>query len=285
MTSADSLFDFERPPDSYAVMGNPIAHSKSPQIHALFARQTRQRMTYTAILVEPGGLAQAVGNFCASGGKGLNITVPFKQDAFRLADERSARAQLAGAVNTLLHREDGTLYGDNTDGAGLVRDICQNHAGMVRDRRILLLGAGGASRGVIGPLLDERPSQLTIANRTADKAEILADEFSALGNIRGRGFPQLGGNTFDFIINATSASLKGETLSLPEGLLAGNGWCYDMMYAREPTPFLRWAALQDAAMMLDGLGMLVEQAAEAFYLWRGVRPDTGPVIAQLRRDL
>ncbi len=280
-----SLFDFDAPPDRYAVMGNPIAHSKSPLIHAAFARQTGQRMVYEAIQVDEGGFPQAVGNFQASGGKGLNITVPFKREAWELADERSGRAEAAGAVNTYLFRPDGGIYGDNTDGVGLVRDLGGNHGAVICGRRLLVLGAGGAVRGVLGPLLAERPAVLVIANRTVHRAEALAAAFAGEGPVTGCGFDDLAGERFDLVINGTAASLRGEALPLPPDILAPGAWCYDMMYGSEPTPFLRWAAAQGAAHCLDGLGMLVEQAAESFFLWRGVRPETAPVIAMLRTSL
>jgi shikimate dehydrogenase len=280
-----SLFDFDTKPDAYAVMGNPISHSKSPRIHAAFAQQTGQRITYTAIQVDPGGFPQAVGNFFASGGKGLNVTVPFKQEAWALAVTRGAEAELAGAVNTLLLDSDGALVGRNTDGIGLVRDICDNHGGRIGGQRVLLIGAGGAARGVLEPLLAQKPSHIVIANRTPDRAHELAKIFAALGNIAGAGFDDLRGQTFDLIINASAASLHGEVPPLPDDVLATNGWCYDMMYGAEPTPFVRWGLAHGAAQSLDGLGMLVEQAAESFTLWRGVRPDTRPVLALLRGAL
>ncbi len=280
-----SLFDFDAPPDRYAVMGNPVAHSMSPQIHAAFARQTGQRMVYEAIQVDVGGFPQAVGNFQASGGKGLNITVPFKREAWALAEERSARAEEAGAVNTMMFRPDGAIYGDNTDGVGLVRDLVHNHGAQIAGRRLLILGAGGAVRGVLGPLLAQRPAELVIANRTLYKAEELAAEFAGAVPIAACSFDDLAGQCFDLVINGTAASLQGAVLPLPDGILAPGAWCYDMMYGAEPTPFLRWAQQQGAAHCLDGLGMLVEQAAESFLLWRGVRPETAPVIAMLRASL
>lgn len=278
-------FDFGPELDRYAVMGNPIAHSKSPQIHAAFAEQTGQRLEYSAILVERGGLPQAIGNFHANGGKGLNITVPFKEEAWQLAEQMSERARLAGAVNTLKFDSDGQLYGDNTDGAGLVSDILANHQGQLHGARVLLLGAGGAARGVLAPLLNEGPERLVIANRTSDRATALAQEFKPLGKLVGCGFNDLDGQGFDLIINATSASLSGELPPLPDDIIAEGGWCYDMMYAAEPTVFLRWAQSHGAENCLDGLGMLVEQAAESFHLWRGVRPQTQAVIAMLRQAM
>ncbi len=272
--------------DHYAVMGNPIAHSKSPQIHALFARQTGQNLVYTAILVEQGRFAEAVSAFVEEGGgKGLNITVPFKREAWELAEERSARAERAGAVNTLLFRADGTSYGDNTDGVGLVRDLRANHGVEIANRRVLLLGAGGAVRGVLGPLLEEHPAQLVIANRTADKAIALAKELTDFGPVCGCGYQDIDAQRFDLIINGTAASLKGEVPPLPATVLSEGCWCYDMMYGAEPTPFMLWAMQHGARKALDGLGMLVEQAAEAFFLWRGVRPETMPVIEELRKQI
>lgn len=272
--------------DLYAVMGNPIAHSKSPRIHSQFAADSDQRLTYRAILVEQGQFPAAVAAFRERGGSGLNVTVPFKEEAWALANRRSARAERAGAVNTLQFETDGAIFGDNTDGVGLVADLTANHGVEVRGARVLLLGAGGAVRGVLGPLLDEAPAELLIANRTVARAETLAELFADSGvPIAACGFDELAGRQFDLVINGTSASLKGELPPLPDGLLAVGATCYDMMYGSEPTPFLRWAAQHGAAHRLDGLGMLVEQAAEAFALWRGVRPATGPVIAALRREM
>lgn len=268
--------------DRYAVMGNPIGHSKSPQIHARFAAQTGQSLSYEAILVEAGDFPAAVARFRAAGGRGLNVTVPFKQEAWALAARRSPRAERAGAVNTLRFEEDGNLYGDNTDGVGLVRDLKDNHGAQLTGKRLLVLGAGGAVRGVLAPLLAEQPALLVIANRTVATAEALAQAFADLGAVRGCGFAALAGEQFDVVINGTAASLQGEVPPLPEGILAAEAVCYDMMYGKEPTPFMRWAGAAGAGKMLDGLGMLVEQAAESFYLWRGVRPATAPVIAALR---
>ncbi|HEY5602088.1 MAG TPA: shikimate dehydrogenase [Gammaproteobacteria bacterium] len=276
------LFDFDRAPDEYAVMGNPIAHSKSPQIHAMFAEQTRQNIRYRAIQVDPGGLAQAVGNFFASGGKGLNITVPFKQDAWHLANELSDTAHLAGAVNTLKPSADGGLFGDNTDGIGLVRDLVQNLGVTLEDKKLLLVGAGGAARGVIAPLLEREPRQLTIVNRTMDRAHELVQHFAGIGRLDAKSFSALDGEHFDVVINATSASLQGDLPPLPVSTLIHAQLVYDMMYGREPTLFLQWAGRQGSADVSDGLGMLVEQAAESFFIWRSVKPDTAPVIQRLR---
>ncbi|CDH47594.1 shikimate dehydrogenase [Candidatus Contendibacter odensensis] len=267
--------------DQYAVMGNPIAHSKSPHIHALFAAQTGQSLEYRAIRVEPGGFAAAARAFRAAGGKGLNVTVPFKPDAWVFADLLSARAERAGAVNTLIFDSTG-VRGDNTDGPGLVRDLTVNHGYALAGRRILLLGAGGAARGVLQPLLLEQPAQLVIANRTAGKALELSLRFGDLGRVSGCGFAELAGRQFDLIINATSAGLSDAVPLLPEGVLAADGWCYDLMYRSEPTAFVRWGKEQGAARSLDGWGMLVEQAAQSFYLWRGIWPETRPVIENCR---
>lgn len=271
--------------DRYAVMGNPIAHSKSPKIHALFARQTQQQLSYEALLVPLDGFAAAVAEFRASGGKGLNITVPFKQEAWALQSEQTRRAQRAGAVNTLCFRDDGSVFADTTDGVGLVRDLTRNHGIEIANKRTLILGAGGAVRGVLEPILAERPATVVIANRTASKAHELARLFGDLGSISGCGFEELAGQEFDVVINGTAASLEGEVLPLPDDLLASNACCYDMMYGAKPTPFQLWATAHGAAHSLDGLGMLVEQAAESFTIWRGVRPETAAVIVALRHSL
>lgn len=262
-------------------MGNPIGHSKSPLIHTLFAEQTGQALSYEAILVPLGGFADAVDRFRVEGGKGLNITVPFKQDAWQLATERSTRAERAGAVNTL-SIDHARLVGDNTDGVGLVRDLAVNHKVAIKNRRVLLLGAGGAARGVISPLLELAPKNITIANRTPGKALDLARLFEDLGDIQGCGFPDLAGKTCDIVINATAAGLDGRVPELPEGIIGSSTVCYDMMYCNEPTAFVRYAQRQGATRAIDGLGMLVEQAAESFFIWRGVRPDTAPVMRALR---
>lgn len=281
---SDDLFDFGKKVDDYAVMGNPISHSKSPSIHTLFAEQTGQSILYTAIHVDPGGFNQAVGNFAAAGGKGLNITVPFKQEAWALANTRSERAERAGAVNTL-KIEQGQLFGDNTDGVGLVNDLTINHNIELKNKNILLMGAGGAARGVLIPLLKQNPRSLFVANRTPDKAKDLAEDFSDAGNVQGGGYEHLPDKKFDVVINATAASLQGDLPPLPDTLLNDNASCYDMMYAATPTPFMQWATRHKAAKVLDGLGMLVEQAAESFYLWRGVKPETKAVIEDLRKEL
>ncbi|MCO6412892.1 MAG: shikimate dehydrogenase [Thiogranum sp.] len=267
--------------DRYAVMGNPVAHSRSPEIHRLFAEQTGQIIDYRAILVETGRFPEAVADFFSAGGKGLNVTVPFKQEAWRLADRLSDGALRAGAVNTLA-LTDGALYGDNTDGIGLVRDLTRNLEIGLGGRQILVLGAGGAARGVLAPLLEHRPKLLVIANRTADRARELAEQFADLGDIQGSGFEALKDLSFDLVINATSASLSGQVPQLPPGVIKSGSCCYDMVYAAEPTAFMRYALAQGAHQAFDGLGMLVEQAAASFQLWRGIMPQTRPVIRALR---
>ena len=271
--------------DRYAVFGNPISHSKSPQIHTLFAEQMGQPLIYTAELAEVDDFEQRVREFVANNGKGLNITVPFKQQAWQLANHRSARAERAGAVNTLVVEADGRLFGENTDGIGLVRDLTENHQIELKGKRILIIGAGGAVRGVIEPLLNEHPTELVIANRTVTKAIQLAIDFADLGKISGCGFEDLEGEAFDVVINGTSASLQGDLPPLPDHLFNANACAYDMMYAAKPTVFMQWASEHGAAKVFDGLGMLVEQAAEAFTLWRGGLPETKPVIDAIRDSL
>lgn len=269
--------------DRYCVFGNPIAHSKSPRIHARFAELTGEPVVYEARLAPLDGFAAAVEAFLAEGGKGCNVTVPFKEEAWRLATVRSERAQKAGAVNTLLLDREGRLCGDNTDGTGLVRDLLQNAGIALAGKRLLLLGAGGAVRGVLGPLLAECPREIVIANRTVEKAAALASLFAGDGAVSARAFAEVAGS-FDVVVNGTSASLQGELPPLPRGVFAPGALAYDMMYGAEPTVFLRWAAAEGARTR-DGLGMLVEQAAEAFRLWRGVTPPTAPVLAALRDEL
>jgi len=271
--------------DKYAVFGNPIKHSKSPQIHAIFAEQCAQAMQYRAVRVELGGFSKAAGNFFAEGGSGLNITVPFKRDAYDFSQQLSDRARRAGAVNTLTLKADGSIEGDNTDGIGLVRDMVANLGWAIQGLRILVLGAGGAVRGVLEPLLRERPRELLIVNRTAERAGQLAEEFSDITAIDGGGYELIGERQFDLIINASSAGLSGEMPDLPSSLLTERSCCYDMVYGAEPTPFMRWAAHHAAWAVSDGIGMLVEQAAQSFYIWRNVRPETRPVIHQLREAM
>ena len=270
--------------DRYAVIGNPVAHSKSPRIHAEFARQTGETLVYERLHAELADFERAVQRFREEGGRGLNVTVPFKHRAFELAARRSTRAEDAGAVNTLSF--DGEeIAGDNTDGVGLVRDLVNNLGCPIAGRRVLLMGAGGASYGVAGPLLGERPASLTIVNRTADKAVALAQRFAGAHAglpIDGAGYEEVEGRSFDVIVNATSAGLSGELPALGKSAFAPGALAYDMMYGRS-TPFLDLAA-SAGARAADGLGMLVEQAAQSFAIWRGVRPQTAPVIALLRGE-
>ena len=268
----------------YAVFGNPIAHSKSPVLHRLFAEQTAQSMQYDTLLAPLDDFAGCASAFFQQG-RGANVTVPFKEDAYRLANSLTPRAQRAGAVNTLSKLADGTLLGDNTDGAGLVRDLTVNAGFSLKGKRILVLGAGGAVRGALEPLLAEKPASVTIANRTVEKAEVLAELFSDLGPVAASGFDWLR-EPVDLIINATSASLAGELPPIASSLIEpGKTLCYDMMYGKQQTPFCAWAIEHGAGQVMDGLGMLAEQAGEAFFLWRGVRPDTAPALAELRRLL
>ena len=269
--------------DNYAVMGNPVAHSKSPQIHAAFAEQSNQIIFYQAIQVDDGKFQAVVKEFQAQGGKGLNITVPFKGEAWEVSEGRSNRAERALAVNTISFDDAGKIIGDNTDGIGLIRDLTINQGIAIKDKDILILGAGGAVRGILDPLLDEHPDRVVIANRTVIRAEKLVDIFSDHGDISACGFDELAGSSFDIVINGTSASLQGEVPSLPDGLLNDNACCYDMMYSMSDTPFVSWAKAHGASKATDGLGMLVEQAAESFFIWRGVRPETGSVIKLLGR--
>ena len=270
--------------DRYAVFGSPIKHSKSPRIHQLFAQQTSQQLSYTAEQVLPEDFTSAVGKFFGLGGKGLNCTVPLKELAWKLAENRTQRAELSKAVNTLAIQPDGVIAGDNTDGVGLINDLLNNHAIQLKDIDILILGAGGASRGIIAPILEQSPAKLVVANRTVAKAIQLASEFTVIAPVSGCGFNDLEGAKFDLIVNATSASLSDQLPPLPDSLLAADGNCYDLAYANQATAFVRWGVEHDAEKSLDGLGMLVEQAAEAFYLWRKVRPQTEPVIRLLESE-
>ncbi len=269
--------------DRYAVFGNPIGHSKSPEIHNQFAAQTGQSLIYTAELVELDQFSEAVAAFADNNGKGLNITVPFKQEAWQLATERSPRAERAGAVNTLVINNG--LFGDNTDGVGLVRDLVDNHNININHQHILIVGAGGAVRGVIESILELKPTELVIANRTVEKSFQLAEDFSDLGNISGCSLEALEGRHFDIVINGTSASLHSELPPLPDTLFNENACAYDLMYSASATLFMEWAKQNGAAHVYDGLGMLVEQAAESFRLWRGVMPETRPVIQSIRESL
>lgn len=274
--------------DRYAVIGSPIGHSLSPRIHALFAEQCDQALEYTAVEVKPDEFFHSVNRLVDEGFNGLNVTVPLKEPAWEMADECNRHANRAKAVNTLIFESDGRRLGANTDGPGLVRDLTVNHGQELADRAVLMLGAGGAARGVLMPLLNSRPRSLVLANRTVGKAETLAGEFEDIGRVETCGFESLdryADEPFDLIINATSAGLSGELPPLPDNILRPGGITYDMMYAAEPTAFVEWGRRHGAGSALDGLGMLVEQAAESFSLWRGVRPDTAPVITALNREL
>ena len=268
--------------DNYAVIGNPIAHSLSPRIHGLFAEQTGEGLTYRAILSRPGEFTGDVEAFRQTGGRGLNVTLPFKEQAWEYATHSSARADRVQAVNLLCFDADGGVYGDSTDGVGLVRDLGANGV-QVTHKRVLLVGAGGAVRSVLGNLLDEQPASVTIINRTVSRAHRLLELFPEDGGVLSvQGFDEPVAGPCDLVINGTSAGLVGQPLPLPDGILAPGACCYDMSYGKAARLFLDWAAGNGAAKRLDGLGMLVEQAAESFHLWRGVRPETKPVIDALR---
>lgn len=269
--------------DQYAVFGNPIAHSKSPRLQMAFAEQTQQTINYTAQCVEEKNFSVTANAFFSQGGKGLNITVPFKLDAWEYADELTARAQRAGAVNTLIKKEQ-KIIGDNTDGFGLLTDIRDILKWPIADTRVAILGAGGAVRGILEPLLSAGVREIVIANRTVEKAMQLAKDFSDLGKISGCEFSALTGH-FDLIINGTSASLQGQLPPLPEYFFHEKSYCYDMMYGKEPTVFMKAALDNGVKNISDGLGMLVCQGAESFYQWRGVRPDPKPVITTIRAEL
>ncbi len=269
--------------DRYAVFGNPIGHSKSPFIHTLFARQTNQSLTYTAECAPVGGFIEAVTAFFAEDGKGCNVTLPFKEEAYQFASRLTERAQLAGAVNTLKKLDDGEIIGDNTDGAGLVQDLLQ-HQVVLEGARILIIGAGGAARGVIPPLLAQKPASLTITNRTFTKAVALAELFSAYGAVTAKEMNAIS-QEYDVIINSTSASLSGELPNISPVIFAPNSTSYDMMYGCGDTKFNLWAKEHGAAQVYDGLGMLVGQASESFMLWRGLRPGTKQILRELRKNL
>ncbi len=268
-------------PDRYGVMGYPVSHSRSPVIHRLFAMQTHQELRYELLQVAPEKLETAIGQFGRTGGKGLNITLPHKAAVTRLVDQLSERAASAGAVNTLKFEDDG-IYGDNTDGIGLMRDLSHNLGIDLEGSSILILGAGGSTRGILGPLLEAEPNRILIANRTLSRASELVGRFSGQGNVAACRFSDVDATTpFDLVINATSAGVKGETPPYPSAAVTSRTICYDLSYGHSATPFSAWAAERGAARALMGWGMLVEQAAESFYLWRGVRPDTSTVLRQM----
>ena len=267
--------------DRYGVMGYPVSHSRSPVIHRLFALQTNQHIQYELLQVSPDKLETAVRQFQRTGGKGLNVTVPHKSEVAKLCDQLSEPASTAGAVNTLSFRE-SEIHGDNTDGIGLLRDLAINQGVTLEGANILILGAGGATRGIVGPLHEMQPSSLRIANRTIDKAQALAEHFSHSGPVSACRFNMVPvSEDYDLIINATSAGVRGETPPYPEAALSERTFCYDLSYGLKPTPFSVWAREHGAARSVMGWGMLVEQAAESFHIWRGVRPDTAPVLKQM----
>jgi len=269
-------------PDRYGVMGYPVSHSRSPVIHRLFALQTGENIQYELLQVTPDKLEAAVRQFQRTGGKGLNITVPHKSEVVKLCDHLSERAATAGAVNTLTFRE-GEIHGENTDGIGLLRDLALNHTFSIDNANILILGAGGATRGIVGPLLEMQPASLCIANRTLDKAEALVEHFGRIGRVSACRFNMVPvTEPYDLIINATSAGVKGETPPYPAAAVSPGTLCYDLSYGLSPTPFSVWAREQGAEVSVMGWGMLVEQAAESFFIWRGVRPDTAPVLRQMK---
>jgi shikimate dehydrogenase len=270
-------------PDRYGVVGYPVSHSRSPVIHRVFAQQTGQHLTYELLEVPPSELESAIRSFQRQGGRGLNITVPHKSEAVRLVDELSDAASMAGAVNTLSITRD-SIRGDNTDGVGLVRDLRKNHRVAIEGARILILGAGGATRGIMAPLLEEQPTTITLANRTVSKAQALSNHFGSMGDVGACRFDDIVQDVdYDLVINATSAGLRGEALPFPVGIVSAETVCYDLSYGTGDTPFTRWARNQGARRSIVGWGMLVEQAAESFYIWRGVRPDTRSVLKRLPR--
>ena len=269
----------------YAVVGNPVSHSKSPLIHQLFATQTGITLEYTTIQAQEENFSDVVTHFFAQGGKGLNITVPFKEKACRLIQQCSKRADLAKAVNTLLINTEGKLYGDNTDGVGLVTDIKLNHNFDLAAKRILILGAGGAVRGVLSALVKESPTSITLMNRTASKALQLKEAFKAVFTINIASYDEASHQQYDLIINGTSLSLQGNLPPIQSTILAGDCCCYDMMYGKQDTVFIHWAKERGAGLALDGLGMLVEQAAESFYLWHGIKPVTSTVIKTVKTSM
>lgn len=274
----------QSPQDRYAVVGHPIAHSRSPVIHQLFARQTGQNLSYEAIEAPPDAFETAVRGFGAAGGKGLNITVPHKGAAFDLCQTHGPEALQARAVNTLTFASDGQFHGDNTDGIGFMRDLTQNLDQPVTGRRVLILGAGGAARGIVAPLLEAEPQSLTLANRTLERAQALIEDFGSNDLLAAITFDKLADEPpFDIVINATSIGLRGEPAPFPESCVSPDSFCYDLAYSLKDTPFVVWARGLHAMEAVQGWGMLVEQAAASFEIWRGIRPDTSPILAQMRR--
>lgn len=276
--SADGLID------RYCVIGNPIAHSMSPLIHKAFATQTQQKISYQAVLTEKVDFPTTIEQFYRQGMKGMNITIPFKMDAWEITDQYSPDAKLAMAVNTISFDKSGGIIGDNTDGVGFIRDLMINHNTLIKGKDILILGAGGAVRGILRPILDEQPDKVVIANRTVSRAKQLVRDFNIV-DVSVCGFDELPERCFDIVINATSASLYGKQLPLSANLIKDDTCCYDLVYAKQNTTFGIWAKQNGATKVVDGLGMLVEQAAESFFIWRNIRPDTSRVIKQLRKEL
>ncbi len=271
--------------DQYAVIGNPIEHSKSPDIHLLFADQTGEHLNYEKILADEDKFSQAVTEFFSNGGKGLNVTVPFKNDACEFVDELTEYAKNAGAVNTIYKDENGKFIGANTDGIGLLRDLKKSLRIQIINKKILIVGAGGATQGIVEPLLHEQPSELLIANRTASKAEAIAEQFNNFGNVKSCALNEIPKQLFDLVLHATSAGLQGNNVELPVEIIGSNTCCYDLLYSDQDTPFMQWARINNAEKVVDGFGMLLEQAAEAFYIWRGQRPDTSMAHHYFRPDM
>ncbi len=271
--------------DRYAVIGNPIEHSKSPDIHLLFADQTGEMLSYEKILAEENEFNDTVNDFFNRGGKGLNVTVPFKNAACKFVDELSEYAEHAGAVNTIYKNSSGKFVGANTDGIGLLRDLKKTLRLQLSDKKILIVGAGGATQGIVEPLLQESPAELIIANRTVSKADAIANQFNKFGNIASCALGDIPKQNFDLVLHATSAGLQDNNVELPIEIISLNTCCYDLLYSNQDTPFMQWAKQQGAKQVVDGFGMLLEQAAEAFYLWHGKRPDTGMAYHYFRPDL
>jgi shikimate dehydrogenase len=267
---------------NYAVLGNPVKHSKSPQIHSLFAEQTGIDLKYQAIEVPIDDFSKYVESFFSQGGKGLNITVPFKEEAYSICNALTQRAKFSGSVNTIWFDEQKNIHGDTTDGKGLINDLTTNHSIDINNKSILILGAGGSVKAILEPLCAQKPDKIVIANRTVSRAEELVEKFFDQGKIEACSFSDLVNQSYDLVINGTSLSLKGELPPLPDTLFKSNASCYDLMYADTDTIFMEWGKEQGATKVFDGLGMLVEQAAEAFNIWHGVLPETAPVIKLLR---
>jgi len=277
-----SSFKLDSSVSNYAVFGNPINHSKSPQIHSLFAEQTGITLNYQAIEVPLDHFSDYVTSFASQKGKGLNITVPFKEKAFSLCHTLTERAEVSGSVNTIWFDENNHIYGDTTDGKGLINDLTINHSFDLNKKSLLILGAGGSVKAILEPLCSQSPDKIVIANRTVSKANQLAENFSNRGNIHACSYDELSAESYDLIINGTSLSLCGQLPMIPESTIKNNTYCYDLMYSDTETIFMKWASEHGALKVMDGLGMLVEQAAEAFFIWHGVMPDTSSVIKTIR---